>query len=295
MSHSHNTEDTRGLKIGIVLNGLYAVVGLVAGLLTGSLTLITDAIHNLTDNFTLSVSYAANRIAKRQADSDRTFGYGRATILAALINASFMIAVALFVAVEAIQRLSDPVAVEGGVVALVASIGIFVNVFIAYSLSKNRKDLNMRSAYIDQLFDALSSFGAVSAGLLIYFTDIQYIDSIFALLIVGLLLYNTIKILKEAVHILLEGTPKDTDIETIVKIIEAHPKVIQTDDLHVWAIRSGYNAVSCHIVIAQSKLSESRSIVEAVKKSLQTNCNIHHSTIEVEFEESTKNKAHENH
>ncbi len=294
MSHNHDTS-SNGLRIGIVLNGLYAIGGFTVGIATGSLTLIADAMHNITDNFTLTVSYIANRISKREADDARTFGYGRTTILAALLNASFLIAVAIVVGLEAIERIQNPVAIEGGIVAGVACIGIFVNAFIAFSLSKNQQDLNMRSAYIDQLFDTISSVATVLAGLIILFTDIQYIDSIFALLIVGFLLFSTFKILKEAVHVLLEGTPADTDIDEITSTISSDPRVIAVDDLHVWAIKSGYNAVSCHIVINENAVSAGRKIVEAIKAALRDSCNIHHSTIEIEFEDSTNNEHHEQH
>lgn len=296
MSHTHDA-DTRdkGLKFGLVLNSLYTIVEFCFGIATGSLALVADAAHNLTDTFTLAVSYTANRIAKRDANEQKTFGYGRATILAALLNASVMIAVAVFIAFEAIQRLRHPVEVEGGVVAIVASVGIIVNGSIAYILSKNRKDLNMRSAFIDMAFDALSSLGAVIAGLIMYFTGVQYVDSIVGLLIAGLLLFNTLKILREAVQILLEGTPKDVDISAIITAITKTDRVRKADDVHVWAIRSGYNALSCHIVIDEKSLSSSREIVETVKKNLRDNHGIQHATIEVELEDCTTHETHESH
>ncbi len=296
MSHqqSEGAKDS-GLKIGIFLNGAYAIVGFVLGIITGSLALIADATHNLTDNFTLGVSFAANRIARRDANDSKSFGYGRATILAALLNASFMIAIAIFVAYEAVDRLRNPVSIEGGVVAAVAFIGIIVNSFIAYKLSRNRNDLNMRSAFVDQAFDAISSLGTMIAGLIMLFTDIQYIDTIVALLIVGLLLYNTVKILGEAVHILFEGTPKDTDVATIIQTISNMPNIKDVDDMHIWAIRSGYNALSCHIVIDEKDLQDSRKIVERIKSTLQSSYNIQHSTIEVEPESSRKYTTHEHH
>ena len=188
MSHSHEVHAiNKSLIIGLVLNGLYTILGFVFGIITGSLTLIADAIHNLTDNLTLGVSFVANRISTRKADAMRTFGYGRVTIIAAVINASFLIGVAIVVIMEAIERLKNPVEIQGGVVAAVAFCGIIVNATVAYMLSKNRQDLNMRSAFIDQLFDAISSFGAFLAGIIIMMIGIQYIDTIIALLVVILL------------------------------------------------------------------------------------------------------------
>ncbi|TAH32534.1 cation transporter [Candidatus Saccharibacteria bacterium] len=296
MSHSHDTEAKDGsIKFGLVLNSLYTIVEFTFGILTGSLALIADATHNLTDTFTLTVSFVANRIARRDANERQTFGYGRATILAALLNATVMFAVAGFIVFEAIQRLRTPAEIEGGVVALVATVGIIVNGSIAYVLSKRRQDLNMKSAFVDMAFDALSSLAAVISGIIIMVTGVQYIDSIVALIIAALLLYNVIKILKEAVQILLEGTPKDVDIAAIALAIQAQDKVLQVDDMHVWVIRSGYNALSCHIVIDENDLSVSRIIVENVKAVLRKDFHIEHATVEVELENSNLHDTHVKH
>lgn len=294
MAHSHDTKDG-SIKFGLILNSLYTVVEFAFGIFTGSLALIADATHNLTDTFTLTISFIANRIAKREANERKTFGYGRATILAALLNATVMLAVAGFIIFEAIQRLQHPTEIEGGIVAIVASVGIVVNGSIAYILSKNRKDLNMRSAFVDMAFDALSSLAAVVSGLIIYFTGAKYIDSIVGLIIAALLLYNTLKILKEAVQILLEGTPVDIDIAAVTDAISSTEKVMKVDDMHVWAIRSGYNALSCHIVIDEKQLPQSREIVEAVKTKLRKDHDIQHATIEVELEDCTTHEEHESH
>ncbi len=296
MNHNHDTKSNDGsIKFGLVLNTVYTAVEFAFGMATGSLALIADASHNLTDTFTLTVSFIANRVAKREANNRKTFGYGRATILAALLNCSVMLAVAGFIVFEAIQRLQHPVTIEGGIVAVVAAIGIVVNGSIALVLSKNRKDLNMRSAFVDMAFDALSSLAAVISGLIIYFTGAKYIDSIVGLIIAALLVYNTIKILREAVQILLEGTPADLDIAAVTDAITSTDKVMKVDDMHVWAIRSGYNALSCHIVIDEKQLPNSRDIVEAVKAKLRSEQNIQHATVEVELEDCTTHDEHEQH
>ncbi|PKL31110.1 cation-efflux pump [Candidatus Saccharibacteria bacterium HGW-Saccharibacteria-1] len=283
MSHNHGNNDGN-IKFGIILNSLYTVVEFCFGIFTGSLALIADATHNLTDTFTLSVSYFANKLAKRDANSRKTYGYGRVTILAALLNSSVMLAVAIFIAYEAVQRLNNPQSIEGGIVALVATAGIIVNGSIAFVLYKSRKDLNMRSAFIDMAFDALSSLGAVVAGLIILLTGIQWVDTIVGFIIAALLVYNTIKILYEAVHILLEGTPSDVDIDAITLAIVSNDKVISADDMHIWAIRSGYNALSCHIVVDKINIKDSCNIISTIKNSLRKDFNINHATIEVELE-----------
>jgi cobalt-zinc-cadmium efflux system protein len=294
MSSDHNNNDG-SIKFGLILNSLYTVIEFAFGVATGSLALIADASHNLTDTFTLTVSFLANRLSRREANDSKTFGYGRATILAALLNSSIMLAVAGFIAFEAIQRLQHPVAVEGGIVAIVAAFGILVNGSIALVLSRHRKDLNMRSAFVDMAFDALSSLGAVIAGLVMLITDVHYVDSIVGLLIAALLLYNTIKILREAVQILLEGTPKDVDVTALTEAISSTKKVISVDDMHVWTIRSGYTALSCHIAIDEVDLKDSRKIVETVKDKLRRDHDIQHATIEVELEDCTTHNEHEKH
>ncbi len=293
-SQLRNGQD-RSIKLGVILNSIYTIIEFGFGVFTGSLALIADATHNLTDTFTLSVSLVANRVAKRQANATNTFGYGRATILAALLNASVMLTVAGFIGFEALQRLSTPTAIEGGIVAIVAAGGIVVNGSIAYLLSQHRKELHIRSAFIDVSFDALSSLAAVIAGLVILFTGVQWVDSAVGLFIAVFLLYNTIKILKEAVQILLEGTPQDININAITHTIRTNSKVLQVDDMHVWSIHSGYNALSCHIVIDEAALPDSRKIVEAVKKTLRETCDIQHATIEVELEDCTDHSEHEKH
>lgn len=284
-----------GIRFGLVLNTAYTVIEFGFGIATGSLALIADASHNLTDTFTLTISYFANRLAKREANASKTFGYGRATILAALLNSSIMLAISGFIVFEAIQRIQHPVSIEGGVVAVVAVFGIAVNGSIAWVLSKNRKDLNMRSAFVDMSFDALSSLAALVSGLIIYFTGAKYVDSVVGLFIAVLLLYNTLKILKEAVQILLEGTPAEVDVEAVTEAIKTTDKVMKVDDMHIWAIRSGYNALSCHIVIDEKQLPNSREIVEAVKANLRKDHDIQHATIEVELEDCTTHEEHEQH
>ncbi len=296
MSHNHDHESNDdSIKFGLVLNTLFTIIEFIFGILTGSLALIADAAHNLTDTFTLTVSFVANRVARRDANDSKTFGYGRATILAALLNATVMLAVAAFIVIEAIQRLGNPHPVEGGIVAAVAFVGILVNGSIAIVLSKHRKDLNMRSAFIDMAFDALSSLGAVIAGLIILFSGITWIDSVVGLVIAALLVFNTLKILREAVQILLEGTPKEIDIIALTKVIAETDKVLSVDDMHVWAIRSGYNALSCHIAIDETDLKDSRNIVEVVKAKLRKDYDIQHATIEVELEDCTTHDEHEQH
>lgn len=283
MGHNHDHAHGGHLRLGLVLNLAYTVIEFAFGVFTGSVALLADAAHNLTDTLTLAVSYMAHKIAKWSPSNKKSFGYGRATILAALFNAMLMIGVSGVIIWGAVQRLAHPEPIEGAVVALVALGGIAVNGFIAYLLSKQKHDLNIKSAYIDMLFDTLSSVGAVAAGIIIYFAHVFWIDAAIGIVIALLLAWNAVKILLEAVHILYDGTPDDIDVNQVSETIMSAAGVQSVDDLHVWAIRSHQNTLSCHIVIDEAKLGHSRNIVESVKKLLDEAYDIHHSTIEVEL------------
>jgi cobalt-zinc-cadmium efflux system protein len=296
MADTQNTQNNESsIKFGLVLNTLFTVVAFVFGIITGSLALIATATDGLLDSFTLTIAFIANRLGRREANDSKSFGYGRATILAALLNASVMLTVSVLIGYEAIQRLSHPRAIEGGVVAAVAFVGILVNGSIAFVLSKHRKDLNMRSVFVDNAIDAVAALATLIAGLIILFTGVHWVDTVVGLAIAALLIYNSFKILMEAVQILLEGTPKDLNVADVKNSIQNTRRVLRVDDMHVWAIRSGYNALSCHIVIDDNELPHSREIIEAIKTKLRDDHNIQHATIEIELEDCTTHEEHEKH
>ncbi len=275
----------KAILSGLIINSSYAVIELGFGFFTGSMALIADAIHNLTDTLILLISFFADKIANRNPDSKKTFGYGRATILAVLLNAGIMFFSACLIIYESILRFNSFNEIQGGLVAVIAFIGIIVNGSISYLLSKHKDELNIKTAYIDMLYDALTSFGAMVSGLVIYFGGVQNIDSIIGIYIALLLLFNTFKLLKEAVAILFESTPAEVDYDAIVEAIKSQKLIIKVDDIHIWTIKSGYNALSCHIVIDEVNISKSRFVVDKLKKLLAEEYNIQHSTIEVEFKD----------
>lgn len=278
--HSHST-NSQSILFGLIINSCFAAIEFIFGLLTGSLALIADATHNITDSTTLTVSFIADKVALKKANHSMTYGYGRITIVAALINSIVMIGVSAFIVHGAYLRLDDVHEVDGTTVIVISSIGIVVNATIAYLLSRSRQDLNIRSAFIDMLFDTFSSLGALVAGLIIALTGIVGIDTVVGVTIGVLLSYNAFKILREALHILLEGTPQGVSIEKIAGTIRSIDKVLDVRDIHVWAIRSGYNSLSCHVIIKHSDFVHSHEIVKDVKTLLKSTHDIHHATIEV--------------
>jgi cobalt-zinc-cadmium efflux system protein len=283
------------LRFGLILNTAFTVLEFIAGLLSGSLALVSDATHNLTDVLTLCISYIASKIAEKRVNNKKSFGYGRATILAAEFNALLMIGTATFIAVSAYNRLNMTVEIEGGWVILVAGIGVLVNSSIAFLLYKHKGDLNIRSAFIDMLFDAISSVAAMFVGIVIILTGETWVDSAITFVIAGLLTYNALKILYEAITILLEGAPKDVDLQKITDSVLADERISDIDDIHIWTIRSNYNAMSCHIVISDVYLPDAFDIIAGAKLRLNTECNINHSAIELEPENADVEVLHEKH
>ena len=294
MSGKHD-HDEAPFGLGLILNSTFTVFEFIMGILTGSLALIADATHNLTDSLTLVISYVAQRIGKKLPNKAKTYGYGRATIVAALLNAGILVAVAAFIAYESIQRFSEPHEVSGGVVAGVASVGILINGYIAWKFSKRKNDLNARSAYTNMFYDTLSSVGALIAGLVMLVTGWSGLDAVIGLLIAGMLLFATFKIIAEALHVLLEGVPPGTDLVAIQNELCKVRQVKDVDDLHVWAISSEYIALSCHLIIKDDDLKDSRHIVEEAKKMLTEQFSIGHSTIEIELEDCLEHSQHEQH
>lgn len=282
MSGQHGNERGSTFRLGLVLNTGFTVFELAVGSLTGSLALIADGTHNLTDSLTLGIAAIAERIGRRHPDQRRSYGYGRVRIIASLLNAGILIAIAIFIASEAIERLGEPHDVPGLVVAGVAAIGIGINGTVAYLLSRQKQDLNARSAYINMLYDTLSSVGALLAGIAIALFGLTWLDSAVGIIIAVMLLSATFGIIKDALHILLEGVPPGIDLRLVQHDLRKIADVEEVDDVHAWTIDSEYYAFSCHLVIAEDKLRDSRTAVEVAKQLLMEKYGFRHSTIEVE-------------
>jgi cobalt-zinc-cadmium efflux system protein len=284
--HSHEIEkfDSK-LKLGLFLNTSFTVIEFIVGFMSGSLALISDAAHNLTDSLSLLISFLAQRMSTRASTPDKTYGYGRSTILAALINSVILIALALFIFYEAYERMLSPYPVNGALIALVSLLGILINGTIAYLFKNSIKDLNMKSVFLSMLFDMLAATGAFIAGIIIYFTHLVIFDSIVSLIIGLMLLFGACGVLKDALHILFEGTPRTVDFEKVKKaILDSFPEITNVHDLHIWSISSSKIALSCHITVKESETKKAVDMVTSVKKILHDQFEIEHSTIEIELE-----------
>jgi cobalt-zinc-cadmium efflux system protein len=249
--HAHAPHATRGpLTAVLALTLAFLVVEVVAGIWTGSLALLADAGHMLTDVAGLVLALLAMKLAERPASPRRTFGYHRAEILAALTNGVLLLGVAAYILVEAWERFRDPRPVPSATVLLVAAVGLLVNVVGALLLrSGARTSLNLRGAYNEVVADALSSIGVIAGALVMGATGYYRVDTIVAVAIALFVLPRTWTLLRDALHVLLEGTPREVDIAALRSTMEGVPGVKTVHDLHVWTLTSGVHALSAHAIL----------------------------------------------
>lgn len=284
--HSHGEGLTGNrLKWAVGLTFAFVVGETVAGFLSHSLALLSDAGHNFADALSLIISAYAIWVARRPADRERTFGYHRAGILAALANAGALVVIAFLIFWEAIQRFQKPEPVHSGPMIAVALVAILINTIIALGLRQAAKhDLNIRSAYMHMAGDAVSAAGVVVAGIIVALTGNQLADPAVSLLIGGLILWSSWGILTESVHVLLEGVPAGVSLESVEHAIDEVEGVLGVHHLHLWCLNSGIIACSCHIVVAEQSSSSSEQVHRAVAERLKDGFGIGHTTVQVEVE-----------
>lgn len=284
--HHHGEGQTEGrLWISIILNLIITLAEFVGGLISGSLALLSDALHNLNDTASLGISLVARKISKRDANQNKTFGYQRAEIIGAFINLITLVIIALFLVKEGIERFYDPQPIDGLVMFVVAIIGLAGNVITALLLYRSsQENINIRSAYIHILSDALSSVGVIIAGFIILQYQLYVIDTILTLIIAGYILWQSYHMLRETINILMESTPSEIDIENIQKAMNQVPGVHDSHHVHVWRLDEQNILLESHIVIDESDLREMENIKSSLKELLSSKFDIHHSTLEFEFE-----------
>ena len=281
-AHSHAPMSARALRYSLLATLLYVILTLVAGLRAHSLALLSEAGHNVTDLLALLLSWVAVYLHTRPRTATKTFGYQRAGVLAAFFNALTLIAIAFYIFYEAVGRLRRPVEVGAGTMIWVAVIGVVMNGTISWFLFRAAHDVNMRSAFIHQLGDTLSTGAVIVGGWSILLTGQHWIDPALSIGIACLILWSSLGIIRETLNILLEGTPRGISLEDIVFSLNSIRGVDDVHDVHVWSIGSDTHALSCHVRIADMPLSETEAILRQMTDLLEERFHIHHTTFQFE-------------
>jgi cobalt-zinc-cadmium efflux system protein len=291
-THTHITDLNRStinrLALSIGLTAAFVLVEVAAGLFANSLALLTDAVHNVTDVLALALTLWALRAATKPAYSGKTYGYHRAGILVALVNATILALIALAIFYEAYRRLLAPPEVKANVLIGIGLAAVIVNLGTDLLVRRGSDhDLNLRSAYVHLMGDVLSTIGAVAAGIVIRFTGLNWLDPLVSILIGLLIFWNAWGILHESVDILMEATPSDVDVDAMLSDILQVQGVRGVHDLHIWSITRGLRTLSAHILTDDISLSEGSKIQAAVSNTLHHNYGISHATLQLECEGCT--------
>src|SRR5467141_1052830 len=276
------TDHGATLKRALARTCIVLAVEFAGGLASHSLALLSDAGHVLTDVFALGLAWFAVEQGKRPADRKRSYGYQRVSILAALVNSVVLIVIVIAIAIEAVNRLANPVPVQGGLVVITALVAIAINAFVVLGLSGHGKSLNMRAALLHVTGDIGASVGVVVAGAVILVTGWLYIDPILSLGIAALIAFGAWRIVRETVNLLLEGTPTEIDVSAVAKEIKGTSQVVSLHDLHVWALSSEDMALSVHVVVDDCSLGDAEHVVRDLEGRLCDHFAIGHTTIQVE-------------
>ncbi|AUD14356.1 MULTISPECIES: cation diffusion facilitator family transporter [unclassified Planococcus (in: firmicutes)] len=288
-SHDHShSRNKKTLLIAFLIITSYMVVEAVGGYLTNSLALLADAGHMLSDSISLGVGYLAFSIGEKAADQMKTYGYKRFEILAAVFNGVTLVLISLYIFYEAYHRFSDPPEIATSGMLAIAVIGLLVNILVAWILMRGgdtKENLNLRAAFLHVLSDLLGSVGAITAALLIIFFGWAWADPLASVVVAILVLISGWRVTKEAVHVLMEGTPKNVDLEQVAQTIEALPGVKSIHDLHVWSITSGKNAMSGHVVVKEHiSFKDSQQVLRDIEHAL-FELKIGHVTVQLETED----------
>ena len=281
-ARSHErAESRRALKLTLALTATFTVAEVAGGLITGSLALLADAGHMLSDNLSLAVALFAVWLAGRPAGPSRTFGYRRAEILAALFNGASLVAISIWIFVEAFSRFGDPPDVEGGLMLAIAVGGLLVNLIAVRILhGRSSQSLNVSAAMRHVIADLLGSVGVIVAAVLILTTGWEYADPVVGALIGVLVLASSWTILRDSTQILLEGSPAGTDVREVGQAMAAMPGVDEVHDLHVWTITSGFPALAAHVLVGRE--TDCHGVRRELELMLNQRFGLDHTTLQVD-------------
>lgn len=287
-NHAHHGEHHHGepgaeeyIRFGLMLNLAFALTEVVIGVLSNSIAILSDAVHDFSDSGSLLVSYFAAKISKRKADASRTFGYRRASVLAALLNASALLAVTVFVVYHAIMRLARPVEIKSGYMFLVAGLSILVNGAAVLRMRHDRtSDINLEGAFWHLLEDALGGAAILVGGAVIYFTGWMWVDPALSLVLSAFIIRGAYGVVLKSIHILLEGTPLDVDPAEVEAALLEDPSVEAVHHLHIWMLDTNHYSMSVHVVLKDIAVPQDlyRNLSEKVRRFKVT-----HLTVQPEY------------
>jgi len=284
--HSHVSLPAEGMTLilGGAVVATFALVGveMIAGYTGHSIALVSDALHNLTDVPTLVLSWFATRWAKKPPTPQKTYGYHRAGILAAFVNAMLLSLVSVGLIYESLARLRSPVEVKTGLMLWVSVFALVINAGITFAVTGGRRDLNVRSIWIHNLGDALSNVAIILGAIAIHYTGLTWVDPVIGIAIGAMVFWSGVGILRESTHILLEGLPRSIDLESVARAILRVPGVQEVHDVHIWTLGTDLNALSCHICIPDMHMEESEKVLAQVREILEKEFKITHTTIQFE-------------
>ncbi|MGH2846207.1 MAG: cation diffusion facilitator family transporter [Thermoleophilaceae bacterium] len=281
--HDNRAANRRALGSALALTSAFTIAEVVGGLLTGSLALLADAAHMLSDDFSLGLALFATWLAGRPASAKRSFGYQRAEILAALANGVTLVVISIWIFYEAVRRFQDPPEILGGWLLAVAVLGLLVNLAAAFILSRGEgESLNVSAAMRHVLADVAGSVGVIAAALIIILTGWRYADPLISVLIGGLVLGSSWTILRDSTRILLEATPPGIDSNEVGRRMAAVPGVREVHDLHIWTITSGFPALSAHLLVGKG--DDCHALRRQLERLLQDRFDIEHTTLQVDHE-----------
>tara|TARA_R110002072_G_scaffold235697_3_gene393353 strand:- start:17865 stop:18776 length:912 start_codon:yes stop_codon:yes gene_type:complete len=297
MGHEHyhqKSSQVQGSKVllSIILNSILTVAQLIGGIISGSLALISDTLHNFSDVISLSITYFANKLIRKEASYKRTFGYKRAEIMAAFINSATIVIVAFYLIYEAIQRFIEPQEIGSDIVIWMALLGIVVDGFSMLLLKKDSdKNMNMKSAYLHMLSDLGSSVAVLIGGLLMKFYEIWWIDAVLTLIIAFYLIYVGYDLLNKSFKVLMLYTPQDVKVEEITKKVNNLPGIKSIHHIHIWQLNEDEVHLEAHLEFNKDvKISEFDRLLLELEELLLRDFGINHITIQPEFQKKEKSK-----
>jgi len=284
-SHNHDIDLGNAFKISIAINIIFIAVEVIYGFLSHSMALVADAGHNFSDVLALVFSWIAVILSQRKPTLRFTYGFRRSTILVALLNTIILLMAVGFIVLETIKRLSEPLSINADSVIIVAAIGVAVNGFTAWLFIKGKKrDLNIRSAFIHFIADALVSLGVIAAGVIMALTGIVWVDSVMSFAIIAVILYSAYHLLIDSVNLALDAVPENIDIEAISEYLKGLPEVSDIHDLHIWALSTTETALTVHLT---TQTQTDALFIVNIQHQLHEQFDIEHATIQVEYGNNT--------